>query len=106
MILVDTPPAGLIVDAVEIAKYCDGAVIVVGYNKGRGQDLSDVVANISKTGCKVLGAVMNGVNLKSFRNRRYYYRSERYSAYYSHYAADARTAGTGRSRTPRGAKRK
>ena len=25
---------------------------------------------------------MNGVNLKTFRNRRYYYRSGRYSAYY------------------------
>ncbi len=84
-VLVDTPPAGLIVDAVEVAKYCDGAVIVVGYNRGRNQDIADVAANIAKTGCKVLGAVMNGVELKSFRNRKYYYRSERYSAYYSAY---------------------
>ena len=44
-----------------------------------------MAASIAKTGCKVLGAVMNGVNLKSFRNRRYYYRSERYSSYYNHY---------------------
>ena len=84
-ILVDTPPAGVIVDAMEIAKYCDGAVIVVAYNRGRNQDIADVTANIAKTGCKVLGAVMNGVELKSFRNRKYYYRSERYSAYYSSY---------------------
>ena len=69
-------------DAVEIAKYCDGAIIVVAYNKGRRQDIGEVAASIAKTGCKVLGAVMNGVNLKSFRNRRYYYRSERYSSYY------------------------
>lgn len=85
MIIVDTPPAGVIVDAVEIAKHCDGAVLVVGYNKGRRQDIGDVAANIAKTGCPVLGAVMNGVNLKSFRNKRYYYRSEQYSAYYHHY---------------------
>lgn len=84
-ILVDTPPAGVIVDAMEIAKYCDGAVIVVAYNRGRNQDIADVTANIAKTGCKVLGAVMNGVELKSFRNRKFYYRSERYSAYYSSY---------------------
>ena len=84
MIIVDTPPAGVIVDAVEIAKHCDGAVLVVGYNKGRRQDIGDVAANIAKTGCPVLGAVMNGVNLKSFRNKRYYYRSEQYSAYYHH----------------------
>ena len=85
IVLVDSPPAGLIVDAIEIARYCDGAVIVVEYNRGRVQDVADVAANLAKTGCKVLGAVMNGVNLKSFRNRTYYYRSERYSAYYHHY---------------------
>ena len=88
VILVDTPPAGVIVDAMEVAKYCDGAVLVVGYNKGRSQDIGDVAANIAKTGCPVLGAVMNGVNLKSFRNRKYYYRSERYSAYYHRYGDD------------------
>ena len=85
MVLVDSPPAGVIVDALEIAKYCDGAILVVGYNKGRGQDIGEVAENIARTGCKVLGAVMNGVNLKSFRNRRYYYRSGRYSAYYHNY---------------------
>ena len=85
IVLVDSPPVGLIVDAIEIARYCDGVVIVVEYNRGRVQDVADVAANLAKTGCKVLGAVMNGVNLKSFRNRKYYYRSERYSAYYHHY---------------------
>ena len=85
VVLVDSPPAGVIVDTVEIAKYCDGAIIVVAYNKGRRQDIGEVAASIAKTGCKVLGAVMNGVNLKSFRNRRYYSRSERYSSYYNHY---------------------
>ena len=85
-VLVDSPPAGVIVDALEISKYCDGAIIVVAYNKGRGQDIGEVTASIQKTGCRVLGAVMNGVNLKSFRNRRYYYRSGRYSSYYHHYA--------------------
>ena len=90
IILVDSPPAGVIVDAVEIARHCDGAVLVVGYNKGRGQDIGDVAANIAKTGCQVLGAVMNGVDLKSFRNRKYYYRSDRYSAYYRRYGEAGR----------------
>ena len=89
IILVDSPPAGVIVDAIEIAKFCDGAVLVVGYNKGRGQDIAEVSANISKTGCRVLGAVMNEVNMKSFRNRKYYYRSDRYSAYYHRYGNPA-----------------
>lgn len=88
VVLVDTPPAGMIVDALEIAKYCDGAIIVVGYNKGRGQDIGEVAANVAKTGCKVLGAVMNGVNLKSFRNKRYYYRGKHYSTYYRRYGRE------------------
>ncbi len=93
IILVDTPPAGVIVDAMEIAKSCDGAVMVVGYNKGRSQDIGEVTANIAKTGCPVLGAVMNGVNFKSFRNRRFYYRSERYASYYyRHRKAPDKTA--------------
>lgn len=39
VILVDSPPAGLIVDAIEVAKYCDGAIIVVACNVGRRQDI-------------------------------------------------------------------
>ncbi len=105
VVLVDTPPAGVIVDAMEVAKYCDGAVLVVEYNKGRSQDIGEVAANIAKTGCPVLGAVMNGVNLKSFRNRKYYYRSERYSSYYRRYGKNAEKPDGG-ARTGRGAKRK
>lgn len=82
VVLVDSPPAGVIVDAIEVARHCDGALIVVSYNMGRKQEIRDIKESIAKTGCKVLGAVMNNVNLKSFRNRSYYYRSGRYASYY------------------------
>ena len=88
MIIIDTPPAGVIVDAIEIARHCDGAVLVVGYNTGNGRDLGEVVANITKTGCPVLGAVLNGVDLNTFRNRRYY-RSGYYHSYYKVYGDKA-----------------
>lgn len=84
-VIVDTPPAGVIVDAVEIASHCDGAVIVVSNNVGRKQEIRNVVENISKTGCKVLGAVMNNVNMNNFRNRKYYYRYGYHSSYYQYY---------------------
>ena len=82
VVLVDSPPAGVIVDAVEIAKYCDGALIVVSYNRGKKQEISDVKAAIEKTGCKVLGAVLNNVDFDAYSNRKYYYKSERYTYYY------------------------
>ena len=85
MVLVDCPPAGMIVDAVEIAKYCDGAIIVVGYNNGRGQEVGEIAASIAQTGCKVLGAVINGVDVSSVSSRKYYYRSKYYSSYYRRY---------------------
>ncbi|MBR2942672.1 MAG: CpsD/CapB family tyrosine-protein kinase [Clostridia bacterium] len=84
VVLVDSPPAGIIVDAIEIAKYCDGALLVVACNTGSKQEIDEVAKNIRKTGCKVLGAVLNNVNFNSFQNRKYYYRSGKYSSYY-HY---------------------
>lgn len=83
VVLVDSPPAGVIVDAVEIAKYCDGALIVVSYNRGKKQEVSEVKEAIEKTGCKVLGAVLNNVDFDSYSNRKYYYKSERYACYYN-----------------------
>lgn len=82
VVLVDSSPAGVIVDAVEIAKYCDGALIVVSYNRGKKQEIGDVKTAIEKTGCKVLGAVLNDVDFDSYSNRKYYYKSERYNCYY------------------------
>ena len=82
VVLVDTPPAGVIVDAIEIAKYCDGALLVVASNTGSKQEIDEVAQNIRKTGCKMLGAVLNNVNMDSFQNRKYYYRSGKYSSYY------------------------
>lgn len=83
IVLLDTPPVGVLVDAVALAKYCDGALLVVGYRKGRQQEIGDAVQNIRQTGCKMLGAVLNGVKFKSLSNKHYYYSSERYSGHYS-----------------------
>lgn len=88
VVLVDSPPAGVIVDAVEIAKFCDGALIVVSYNTGRKQEIGEVASSINRTGCKVLGAVLNNVDMGAFRNRKYYYRSGKYSSYYHYYSKD------------------
>ena len=83
VVLVDTPPVGVLVDAVALAKFCDGALLVVGYCKGKQQEIGDAVENIRQTGCKVLGAVLNGVNFNSMSNHHYYYSSERYASHYN-----------------------
>ena len=83
VVLVDTPPVGMLVDAVALAKFCDGALLVVGYCKGKQQEIADAVERIKQTGCKVLGAVLNGVKFNSMSNRHYYYSSERYASHYN-----------------------
>ena len=83
VVLVDTPPVCLLVDAIAMAKFCDGALLVVGYRKGKQQEIGEAVENIKQTGCRILGAVLNGVKFGSMSNRHYYYNSERYASNYS-----------------------
>lgn len=73
-VLVDVPPIGMVIDAAEIAKSCDGALIVVSYNAVRRQELIDAKEQLEQTGCPILGAVLNQVDLDSYMNRKYYYK--------------------------------
>lgn len=84
-IIIDAPPIGAIVDALEIAKSCDGAVLVASYNQVRRKDLLDARQQIEKAGCEVLGVVINNVPLKVYNNKNYKGRGY-YKGYYSKYA--------------------
>lgn len=82
IVLLDTPPIGILVDAIAMAKFCDGTALVIGYHQGKLSEIGEAVKNIRQTGCPVLGAVLNEVRLKSMSNRHYYYHSKKYSGYY------------------------
>ena len=79
-VIIDAPPVGLVIDAAQIAKFCDGTVLVVGFNTVRRQELVDARDQIMQTGCPILGAVMNMTEYDSYLSKKYSYRS-----YYSHY---------------------
>lgn len=64
-VIVDTPPLGTVVDAAVIAQFCDGAVIVVESNATSYRVAQKVKAQLEKSGCKILGAVLNKVDTKS-----------------------------------------
>ncbi len=78
-VLVDAPPVGLVIDAAQIAKSCDGTLIVVSYNSERRQELIDVKEQMEKTGCPILGAVLNMVEYDTYLGKKYSYKS-----YYSY----------------------
>ena len=80
-VLVDAPPVGTVIDASEIAKYCDGTLLVVSYNNVSRREVLEAKAQLEQTGCPILGAVLNMVEMDNYINRKYYYKS--YHSYYS-----------------------
>ena len=82
-VIVDAPPVGVIIDAAEIAKSCDGVIFAVRYNMISRRELLEAKNQIARTGCEVLGAVLNDVDLEALSSKKYYNKH-----YYSHYESD------------------
>ena len=83
LVLVDAAPVGMIIDAAQISKSCDGTLIAVHYNRIHRRELLEVRRQIEQAGSKILGCVLNEVEFESYSNRKYYNKS-----YYSYYASD------------------
>ncbi len=58
-IIIDTPPIGSVVDAAEIAKRCDGSVLVVESKKTHSRVLKEAVERLSTTKTPILGCILN-----------------------------------------------
>lgn len=73
-IIIDTPPLGQVIDAAVIADKCDGAVLVIGDSKIHYRTAQDVVDQIKKSGCRMLGVVRNNRKNsgKKYSYRKYY----------------------------------
>ena len=75
-VLVDTPPMINMSDASIVAKKCDGAILVVESEAVSRRDALKVKDQLVKSGCKLLGAVLNKVDM---RKEKYY---SKYNSYY------------------------
>ena len=84
-IIIDTPPLGLVIDAAIVAEKCDSAIIVIAKNQVKFSRAKSVKEQIEKSGCKILGAVINEVTRPKRHQRIGSY--SKYSQYdkYSHY---------------------
>lgn len=78
-VIVDTPPLGSVVDSAVASAYCDGAVIVVESGAVSHKFVKSVKEQLDRVGCRVLGCVLNKVNLKKSP----YYK--KYANYYGSY---------------------
>ena len=73
-IIIDAPPLGLVIDAAVISSFCDGAVMVVNIGHVKYRVAQGVKNQIEKSGCKVLGVVLNQVDRKrSLKTDQSYY---------------------------------
>ena len=81
MIVVDTPPIGVVIDAADIAPVCDGSVMVIEYGKRHRHEVQQAVKQMKLTSIPVLGCIIDKVTASSPSEKRYY----KNHYYYSHY---------------------
>lgn len=86
-IIFDTPPIGVVIDALPIMKASDGVVIVARNNSTTYPELSRTVEVIKRTNAKILGVILNRVKPHETRKGKSYY-----SRYYSRYGGYYKTS--------------
>lgn len=77
-IIIDTPPLGMVIDAAVIASKCDSAIVVIGNKNVKLHQVKYVADQLEKSGCNVLGAVINNTNKSG---KAYYRKNKKYSYY-------------------------
>ena len=62
-VIIDTPPLGSVIDAAVAAKNCDGTVLVIENNAVSYKFVQTVKGQLDKTGSRILGVVLNKVDM-------------------------------------------
>ncbi len=88
LVIIDAPPVGLVIDAAEIAKSCDGSVLVLEYSKTHRRALQEARSQMERTGTPILGCILNKVAMDRLSTKKYYRYGGRYGKYgkYGHYS--------------------
>lgn len=81
-IIIDTPPLGPVIDAAVISSFCDGALLVISPGKTHYYQAVSAKEQLSKSGCRILGAVINETDPKHTDRSRsskkdYYYYTDK-----------------------------
>ena len=84
-IVVDAPPLGLVIDAAVISSVCDGAILVINTGHVKYRIAQNVKDQLDKSGCKLLGVVLNQAN----KRRGSAGQSTMYKSKYAAYQSDA-----------------
>ena len=71
-VFLDTPPIGLVIDSAEMARSCDGSVLVLEYNKTHRRAMAEAKKQLERTGTPILGCVLNKVTMDRLSTKKYY----------------------------------
>ena len=63
-IIIDAPPLGSVIDAAILTPVCDGAIMVVESNAISYRMAQTIKKQLAQTGVRILGAILNKVDLK------------------------------------------
>lgn len=93
IVILDTPPSGLLADAPALAKYVDAALYVVKYDGAKKRQIREGVQSLDISGVRILGYVFNADKASTKRGYgygygySYGYRGYGYGSYggYGHY---------------------
>ncbi|HHA7873711.1 TPA: polysaccharide biosynthesis tyrosine autokinase CpsD [Streptococcus pneumoniae] len=62
-IIVDTPPVGIVIDAVIITQKCDASILVTATGEANKRDVQKVKQQLEQTGKLFLGVVLNKLDI-------------------------------------------
>lgn len=84
-VVIDTPPLGNVIDGAIVAQECDGAAFVIAANGVSHKFIQKAIEQLQKTNCKMLGAVLNKVDMSENGYYGKYY-GNYYGKYYGNYS--------------------
>lgn len=82
-IIIDAPPIGSVIDAAIIARVCDSAILVIQSGATSKKFATSVKKQMERSGCPILGVVLNKTDRKSNGYYGKYY-GKQYGEYYGH----------------------
>ena len=80
-VIVDSPPLGSVIDSAIIGKKCDGTILVLSSGTISYRFAQTVQNQLVKAGCRVLGCVLNKVDMNGKKG----YYGKYYGKYYEKY---------------------
>lgn len=90
-VVIDSSPVGIVSDALILAPMTDGTIVVAGAEMAPRKAVAHTLERVAETGARVLGVVLNRVQVEKYP----YYQGYYYGHYYGHRYGDRYYGGHG-----------